>query len=403
MFSTNWRKLVPIVLLVFLCSCSKTPADIPTESTTAAVITTAVEQTTSTEQPSDTPAIPTETAADEYQITVDSMTLDEKIYSLFIVTPEQLLGSDKPVNAEDYVTAPTPELLTALDSKPVAGVVMFGGNIINPEQIKSLNEVFSSRDMFVCIDEEGGDIVRIAGNPEFDVPWFLPAAECDDPYTMYMEISIYLRQYGFNLNFAPVADISVDGGGVIGNRAFGSDPQTVCSKLEDSLEVFRNFGVISCIKHFPGHGAASADSHFGAALVDKSLDELTKYEFLPFVAGIKEGAPFVMVGHITVPEVTGDLPSTLSPEMMSVLRNDLGFEGVIITDSFWMEAITNEFGSGEASLMALEAGADIVLMPDDLDEAYKAVRAAIESGELTEEEIDAKITRILKVKNEYGI
>lgn len=365
----------------------------PTETETEPTVT-----VTSVTEP-----VPTETEADEISVMIDQMTMDQKIYSLFIVTPEQLLGRDKPIAAEDYVTEQTPELLSALDEKPVSGVVMFGGNIIDPEQITDLNEAFNSRGMFVCIDEEGGDIVRIGDNPNFDVPWFLPAAECDDPYTMYMEISIYLREYGFNLNFAPVADISVDGGGVIGSRAFGSDPQTVCSKLEDSLEVFRNFGVISCLKHFPGHGAASADSHFGAALVDKSLDELTKYEFLPFVTGVKEGAPFVMVGHITVPEVTGDLPSTLSPEMMSILRNDLGFEGVIITDSFWMEAITDEFGSGEASLMALEAGADIVLMPDDLDEAYKAVKAAVESGELTEEEIDAKIERILKVKKEYGI
>lgn len=403
MFSINWRKLVPIFALVFLCSCSKTPADTPATPIDTTSITTATEVSPTTEITLMESTIPTETTMDEYQITVDSMTLDEKIYTLFIVTPEQLLGSDKPINEEDYVTAQTPELLSALDSKPVSGVVLFGGNIIDPDQIIALNEAFNSRGMFVCVDEEGGDIVRIAGNPEFDVPWFLPAAECDDPYTMYMEISIYLREYGFNLDFAPVADISVDGGGVIGDRAFGSDPQTVCSKLEDSLGVFRNFGVISCLKHFPGHGAASGDSHFGAALVDKSLEDLKKYEFLPFITGIENGAPVVMVGHITVPEVTGDLPSTLSPEMMSILRNDLGFDGVIITDSFWMEAITDEFGSGEAALMALEAGADIVLMPDDLDEAYKAVKAAVESGELSEEEIDAKIVRILKVKKDYQI
>ena len=365
----------------------------PTETETEPTVT-----VTSVTEP-----VPTETEADEISVMIDQMTMDQKIYALFIVTPEQLLGSDKPIAAEEYITEQTPELLSALDEKPVSGVVMFGGNIIDPEQITDLNEAFNSRGMFVCIDEEGGDIVRIGGNPNFDVPWFLPAAETNDPYGMYMEISIYLKKFGFNLDFAPVTDISVDGGGVIGDRAFGSDPQNVSSKLEDSLEAFRTFGMVSCLKHFPGHGAASADSHFGAALVDKSLEELEKYEFIPFVTGIENGAPMVMVGHITVPQITGDLPSTLSPEMMSILRNDLGFEGIIITDSFWMEAITNEFGSGEAALMALEAGADIVLMPDDLDEAYKAVKAAVESGELTEEEIDAKIERILKVKKEYGI
>ena len=383
--------------MAMLVGCSSTTAP----ETTAPKETSATE-TTATETTVTDP-VPTSTTLDEITMMIDRMTIDQKIYSLFIVTPEQLLGSDKPIEAEDYVTEITPELTAALDSKPVAGVVMFGGNIIDPDQITALNEGFNSRGMFVCIDEEGGDIVRIGGNPEFDVPWFLPASETEDPYGMYSEIAAYLQTYGFNVDFAPVTDISVDGGGVIGDRAFGSDPETVSDQITASIKAFNDNNMICSLKHFPGHGAATADSHFGAALVDKSKEELLSWEFIPFVAGVDNGAPMVMVGHITVPEITGDMPSTLSPEMMTILRDDLGFQGIIITDSFWMEAITNEFGSGEAALMALQAGADIVLMPDDLDEAYTAVKNAVESGELTEEEIDAKLHRILKVKSEYGV
>lgn len=334
---------------------------------------------------------------------LSEMTLDEKIYALFIVTPEQLLENKKALTDEDYVTDPSPELLKAISDRPVTGVVLFGGNIKDPDQLKALTEVFCSSGMIVSIDEEGGDIVRIAADPDFDVPWFLPVNESQNPYNMYEQISGYLSDYGFNTDFAPVADIAFRGGGVIGSRSFGEDPASVSLAVEESVKAFNSCGIICVLKHFPGHGGASSDSHFGTAVLDKTLDQLMNEEFVPFSSGISSGAPMVMVGHITVPAVTGDLPSTLSPTMMSVLRDELGFEGVIITDSFWMEAITDKYGSGEASLMAIEAGADIVLMPDDLDEAYKAVKDAVENGRISEEMVDQKVLRILRMKETYGI
>ena len=144
-----------------------------------------------------------------------SMTLDEKIYSLFIVSPEQLLGKALP-DGQDYLSEVNDELVSCMKTKPVSGVILFAGNLKNPQQVKNFTQPFSSRGFFVAIDEEGGVVSRIANNSAFDVPVFSSFSECSDPYSMYNTISAYLKDYGFNLDFAPVADVSVDGKGIIG-------------------------------------------------------------------------------------------------------------------------------------------------------------------------------------------
>ncbi len=329
------------------------------------------------------------------------MSLDEKIYSLFIVTPEQLF--DNNTLDGDYLTRENPELIASLEQKPVSGVILFGGNIKYPYQTKEFTNVFASRGMFVAVDEEGGKVARIGNNNSFPVPVFSAADECSDPYYMYKTISSYLKYYGFNLDFAPVADISVDGGGVIGSRAFASDPELVSQAVYDSVSGFIDSCMLCSLKHFPGHGATTADSHNGAAILDKTREELDDWEFQPFMNGIKAGAPVIMIGHIIVPEITGNLPATLSEPMIDILRNDFNFDGLVITDSFRMKAITDSFSAGEAALMALKAGVDIVLMPDNLDKAYDAVKKAVTSGELSEEAINKKLFRIINLKYSYGI
>lgn len=395
MFSRRSIKLIPTLLLIFLFGCSSTTAPSVAPSETSVITDTTVTTETTVETTVTETTLPTETTeTTEPEIVIT----DEDIYSLFVVTPEQLIGDDK----LDYVTEVTPELQTALDSKPVTGVVIFSGNIEDPDQIKALNSEFNSRGMLVCIDEEGGDIVRIAADEDFDVPLFSNAAEEIDPYTRYTEIATYLQDYGFNTDFAPVADIAFDETSVIGDRAFGSDSSTVSTQVMSSCKAFNDAGMIYSLKHFPGHGGTTADSHFDTAVLYRTREELDT-EFEPFVAGISCGAPMIMIGHIDVPEITGDLPSSLSSEMIMILRYDLGYEGVIITDSFWMEAITERYGSGESAVMALKAGADIVLMPDDLDEAFIAVRTAIDNGELSKEEVVSKLERIKALKESHNI
>ena len=331
-----------------------------------------------------------------------SMTLDEKIYSLFIVSPEQLLGKALPAG-QDYLTEVNDELVSCMKKKPVSGVILFAGNLKNPPQVKNFTQPFYSRGFFVAIDEEGGVVSRIANNPAFEVPVYSSFSECTDPYSMYKTISAYLKEYGFNLDFAPVADVSVDGGGIIGTRAYSGNAELVSKAVSQAVNAFIDNRILCSLKHFPGHGAVTADSHLGAVVLNKSKEELNECEFLPFISGIKAGAPFVMLGHITVPELSGELPASLSPQIISILRNELSFEGVIITDSFRMHAITDLYDSKESVLRAIKAGVDIVLIPESLDDAYSSIKTAIEKGDLTEAELNAKVRRIITLKYSYGI
>ena len=294
MFSRRSIKLIPTLLLIFLFGCSSTTAPSATTSAAPSETTETTVETTVTETETETTLPPETTETTEPEIVIT----DEDIYSLFVVTPEQLVGDDK----LDYVTSVTPELQSALDSKPVSGVVIFSGNIEDPDQIKALNSEFNSRGMLICVDEEGGDIVRIAADEDFDVPLFSNASEETDPYLRYKEISTYLQEYGFNTDFAPVADIAFDNTSVIGDRAFGNDADYVSTQVMSSSRAFNDAGMIYSLKHFPGHGGTTSDSHFDTAVLYRTRAELDT-EFEPFVAGISCGAPMIMVGHIVVPEI----------------------------------------------------------------------------------------------------
>ena len=161
-------------------------------------------------------------------------------------------------------------------------------------------------------------------------------------------------------------------------------------------------GIYATLKHYPGHGATLSDSHKGYAYTDKTLEELMEEELIPFKEGISEDIHFIMVAHISVPEITKDtVPCSLSPYMVTdVLREQLGYQGIVITDAMNMGAISQEYNSKEASVMALKAGVDLVLMPTDFEEAYQGVLSAIEEGELTEERIDESVRRVLRLKND---
>ena len=171
------------------------------------------------------------------------------------------------------------------------------------------------------------------------------------------------------------------------------------------MEGFREAGMISCLKHFPGHGDTSADSHTGSVSIDKTLEQLEQAELPPFRGGMDAGVPMVMVGHIACPNITGNLlPASLSPKLVGeLLRQQMGYEGLIVTDAMDMAAITDQYGPGEAAVMALEAGCDMVLLPADLAEATAAVRQAIEEGRLNLSRIDESVLRILRLKLDYGI
>lgn len=335
---------------------------------------------------------------------VSSMTLTEKIYQLFVVTPEQLTGDNEFTTAGEITKQ-------ALANYPVGGIIYFSKNIVDKNQITEMihnTQSFSKIGLFIAVDEEGGMVSRITSNPNMGTTMFPNMSEIrttEEAYQVGDTIGSEIRKLGFNLDFAPVADVNSNPyNPVIGKRAFSSDPLNTANMIRAIVEGFHDAEICCTLKHFPGHGDTETDSHYGTAESLKTLEELWKVEFIPFQEGIDAGAEFVMVGHIALPKITGtDIPATLSPEIIDILKDDLSFEGIIITDSMQMEAITSRWDSDTAAVMAINAGVDMILMPDNLESAVYGILNAVQKGEISEERINQTVEKIITYKLEKGI
>lgn len=343
----------------------------------------------------------TEELIEEY---LSNMPLEDKVSQLFFVQPEALTGVDTAVQASDMTKE-------ALQEYAVGGIVMFSKNIQDRDQICAMLanlQEYSKYPLFLGVDEEGGSLVaRVANSGTISVPTFpnmMEIGNTGDPeeaYEVGRTIGTYLKELGFNLDFAPIADVLVNPENqVIGERAFGSDAELVAKMVKRVVEGLQEQEVSAVLKHFPGHGGTEADSHEGTAILNRTLEELRSEEFLPFQSGIEAGADMIMVGHISVPEVTGDdTPATLSEIVITdLLRNELGFDGIIITDSMSMGAIVDYYGPGEAAVQVIRAGGDMILMPQDFVEARQAVLDAVYQQEITEERINESLRRIYRIK-----
>ena len=339
--------------------------------------------------------------------TLSAMTEDEKIWQLFYVTPELLTGVDTATRAGDSTK-------TALEKMPVGGIIYFAKNFEDRAQTQEMlhnTKSYTKIPLFLGTDEEGGTVSRVGSNPAMggiEVPSMQSLGEQADPAAVYQagqNIAESLRAVGLNMDFAPVADVASSGASVIGSRSFGPDAQLCASMVSVLTGSLQAKGIVPCLKHFPGYGSAITDDHYGTSVLTKTLDDLEACDLLPFASGIEAGAPFVMVSHLSIPEVVGDeTPCDLSSKIVSeILRNKLGFTGVIITDSHQMASITDQYSSGEAAVKALQAGVDMILMPQDLQAAFDGVKAALSSGTLTQERLDESVLRILQVKAEYNI
>lgn len=346
------------------------------------------------------------------------MTLREKVGQLFFVRPDALDPAQEQEQIDDAdaagVTALTDAMSAVLADYPVGGVVLFGKNITGPQQLTDLaGQLHAAMDtpLLIAVDEEGGAVARLANHPAFDLPRYESAAAvaaaggAQAVRQMYAEIGGYLDSYGIDLDFAPDADVNTNPDNpVIGTRAFSSDPQTAAGMVAAAVEGFADTGVLCCVKHYPGHGDTAEDSHKSLAATHKTWQELAACELLPFQAGVRAGADLVMAGHIAAPEVTGeDTPASLSPQLMGSIRTGLGFSGAIVTDSLAMEGITGLYSAGEAAVLAVQAGADILLMPNGLAEAFDAVVAAVEEGAIPESRIDESAARVLALKEKRGL
>ena len=210
-----------------------------------------------------------------------------------------------------------------------------------------------------------------------------------------------IREMGFNLDFAPDADVLTEPDNqVIGERSFGSDADTVRKLAKAYLNGLHNKNILGGYKHFPGHGATKGDTHEGYAYTDKTIEELMKSELVPFAHASEDGADFVMVAHISLPGESDDgVPCSLSEDIITgVLRKQLGYDGIVITDALNMGAITGKYSGAEGTLMSVKAGADMILMPANFQQSYNALLEACQSGKITEERIDESVLRILTVK-----
>lgn len=335
------------------------------------------------------------------------MTLEERELQMFMITPEALTGYGT-------VTAAGDVTYQSLQKYPVGGIILFAQNVIDPDQLGTMNgnlqnysEEITGLPMFISVDEEGGKVARIAKNSNFSVETFSDMRSIGDSgdtakaYEVGNTIGAYLNQYGFNLDFAPDADVLTNPDNqVIGTRSFGTDPYVVSEMTQSVVKGLEDNQVYACLKHFPGHGATSGDTHAGYAYTDKTLDELMQSELVPFSNGIQNGVHFIMVSHIAAPQVTGDnLPASLSPYMIqNVLREQMGYDGIVITDAMNMGAISDSYGSADAAVRAVNAGADIVLMPKDFVSAYQGVLNAVENGTISTDRIDESVRRILRLK-----
>ena len=343
---------------------------------------------------------------------VSQMTLEDKIAQMFVITPNALTGYASGVTAAGDTTK------EAYQSRPVGGIVYMADNLTDPEQtttmLSNMQEIARERTglpVFLCVDEEGGSVARIAGNETFGVTNvgnmsdIGASGDVQNAYNAGSTIGSYLAALGFNVDFAPVADVLTNPDNqVIGQRSFGSDAQTVAGMVTSELQGLSAAGVYGTVKHFPGHGGTSGDSHDGAVSTDKTLEELMAEELVPFQSAVDGGVNFVMVGHISAPNVTGDnAPATLSKVMITdVLRGQMGYNGIVITDAMNMEAITGFYNSDKAAVLAVTAGADMILMPADYNTAYTGILNAVNDGTITEERINESVTRIVKAKLAMG-
>jgi beta-N-acetylhexosaminidase len=299
-------------------------------------------------------------------------------------------------------------LLRAL-SQGLAGVTFFGSNVAGDTvALTAALRAAAPVEPVIAIDEEGGDVTRLAYASGSPYPGNAALGAVDDvavTKAVYAAIGSDLSRLGINVNLAPDADVlDLSGSAVVGTRSFGADSSLVARHVAAAITGLQSVGVAACAKHFPGHGSTGDDSHLSLATVQGTMEEIRVRDLPPFVAAIGAGSIALMPGHLRVPELTGALPATLSPAAVTgLLRGELGFSGVVICDALEMKAASAAFGIPEAAVLAVIAGVDLLCLGRDTDEAmYHAVRGAIAdavtSGRLVGHRLEEAAARVAALR-----
>ncbi|WP_050619265.1 beta-N-acetylhexosaminidase [Intestinimonas massiliensis (ex Afouda et al. 2020)] len=397
---TNRNLLALILLIVFTftgCQTAAVPAPAPEAAPTAAV---------PSPESTPTPALTPVPEPDPFAEQLAAMTVEEKVGQL-------LIGGFEGTEIGDQATRLVQEY-------QVGGLILYGRNIAGAGQLVTLTNGLKALNgdgipLFLSIDQEGGGVDRMP--PEVRRT---PGAYCVGQTGSVPAAQSYgdvlaaeCAAFGLNLDFAPVLDVwSNPGNTVIGQRAFSADARTVAGLGPAAARRMMDQGIIPAVKHFPGHGDTAVDSHVGLPVVDKSPEELEETELIPFRAAIQSAGtdgqvPAVMVAHILLTQLDPERPASLSPAVVTgLLREELGFAGAVLTDDLTMGAVTQSYGLGEAAVLAVEAGCDILLVchgQDSVPAVRTALLEAVASGRITAERLDESVYRILRLKTEYAL
>ena len=327
---------------------------------------------------------------------IEKMTLEEKVGQLFLARNPKLLRNG----------------IELIKEKKVGGIIFFASDFKNsdPEAFRELINDYNNASkisLLTAVDEEGGTVCRASLYEKFRPERFSSPAELYEAGGLRRvledtrEKTDFLLDLGLNFNLAPVADISTDEGDFIYKRTLGRGADEVAEYVSAVISVMNEGGILSALKHFPGYGN-NQDTHTGIAYDNRSVESLWENDLVPFIRGIEAGAPVVMVSHNVILSVDGERPASLSQEVISILRDEMGFSGVIMTDDLSMDAIGDFTESGEAAVLAVIAGADL-LCCSDIEEQYVAVLQAVSEGRISEERIELSVRRILEAKEKIGI
>lgn len=426
-----FRRALPIILIsgvflilgsltVWFCCQFAAPSEedtVPTDTGSPTLITQATLSPAPPVTPAPTPpkatpaaspeSSPAPTGAMEYspeiQAILSGMTLREKVCQMMLVAPSAITGVST-------VTAAGEATRTALEKYPVGGLFYNKTNMVGKQQVAEMltaTQSYSKIPLLLTCDEEGGRVARLMDTVGTTRVNAMLDYKDDGPETAHanaLTIARDMSALGFNMDLAPVADVwSNPQNTVIGDRAYSDDFEQASELLPAAVAGFQEGGVACVLKHFPGHGDSSADSHYGSVYIYKTLDQLRSQELRPFQAAIDSGADSVMMGHLIIQDVSEE-PAVFSYELVTtLLRGEMGFQGMIMTDALNMKAISDHYTSSQVALLAVQAGVDMLLCPMEPDDAIDAIISAVESGEIPESRIDESVLRILRLKEKRGI
>lgn len=349
------------------------------------------------DSPEDAEAVLEEMVASQ----IAGMSIEQKVAALFFVTPEQLLGIETPV------TEVGSSISEKLNQYPVGGIVLKEGNITSAEglcEMVSNLQVFTQNSLFIGISDEGGEDSPFitSGISENVIASQKETAESlgnTGAYSAGISLGSELKQFGFNVDFAPLADVSLKDGSIAEQKGFGKDAATNAELARNVVKGLTDQSIFAGVKYFPGYGDATQEGNSGQIISQRTRDDL-KEEYAPYQEAIDAGAKFLMISHVSLPKIRGDKrPASLSPEIITdIVREEWGYDGIVITDYMDKSCIYQKYTYAEAAVGAIEAGADMILSTKNFAKSYNGILDAVKKGQLTEERIDQSLTRIYKVK-----